>query len=125
MEGNKPVLGYWKIRGLAANLRYQLAYCGVDYELAEFEQAEDFSKECWLSVKETLGFDFPNLPYFIDGDFKLTETQAIHKYIAGKWKPELLGTTVQETATIDMLAGVLGDLKGGGTGPMYGRGDAE
>jgi type I restriction enzyme M protein len=28
--------------------------------------------------------DFPNLPYFIDGDFKLSETNAIHEYIADK-----------------------------------------
>ena len=33
----KPVLGYWKIRGLAANLRYQLAYQGIDYDMVEYE----------------------------------------------------------------------------------------
>lgn len=25
------VLGYWKIRGLAASIRYQLKYCGVEF----------------------------------------------------------------------------------------------
>jgi glutathione S-transferase len=35
--------------------------------------------------------DFPNLPYLIDEDYKLTESMAIMKYIAAKWKPELLG----------------------------------
>ena len=33
---------------------------------------------------------FPNLPYFIDGDFKMTETIAIHKYIADKSLKEQL-----------------------------------
>ena len=33
----KPVLGYWKIRGLASNLRYQLAYQGIDYDMVEYE----------------------------------------------------------------------------------------
>ena len=37
---------------------------------------------------------FPNLPYFWDTDgFKMSESQAIHEYIADKWMPELLGTT--------------------------------
>ena len=32
----KPTIGYWKIRGLAANIRYQLAYMGVDYDSVEY-----------------------------------------------------------------------------------------
>lgn len=44
-----------------------------------------------MSEKFNLGLDFPNLPYFIDGDYKITETLAIHAYIAEKWNPELLG----------------------------------
>ena len=30
-------------------------------------------------------------PYFIDKEVTLTDTLAIHRYIALKWKPELLG----------------------------------
>ena len=76
----KPILGYWKIRGLAIGIRYQLAYQGVEYEQAWYEQgdAPDFSREPWLAVKPTLGFAFPNLPYFISGDLKLSESLAIH-----------------------------------------------
>jgi hypothetical protein len=46
MEASKPTLGYWKIRGLGTNLRFQLAYCGVEYNLVEYEQgdAPDFSR---------------------------------------------------------------------------------
>jgi hypothetical protein len=33
----KPVLGYWKIRGLAAAIRYQLIYCGVDFDMQEYD----------------------------------------------------------------------------------------
>ena len=32
----KPVIGYWKIRGLGANLRYQLKYSGVDFDMVEY-----------------------------------------------------------------------------------------
>ena len=59
----------------------------------EMDGPPDFSKACWFDVKFTLGMDFPNLPYFIDGDLKLSETAAIHRYIADKWDPKLLGTT--------------------------------
>ena len=93
MESNKPTLGYWKIRHLASGIRYQLIYSGVDYNMVEYKlgPAPDFSKDDWLSQKNELGLDFPNLPYFIDGEFSLTETIPIHKYSADKWKPELKG----------------------------------
>ena len=38
-----------------------------------FFSAPDFDKSCWFDNKFSLGFDFPNLPYFIDGDIKLTQ----------------------------------------------------
>jgi len=116
-----PTLGYWKIRGLGANIRYQMVYQGVEYDLKEYEQgdAPDFSRQIWLDEKFNLGLDFPNLPYFIDGDFKLTETVAIHKYVADKWNPELLGATPEEKARVNMVAGNIGSLKGAVTMPCY------
>ena len=122
---SKPQLGYWKIRGLASNLRYQLAYQGVDYEMVEYEQADDFSVEEWTSVKFTLGFEFPNLPYFVDGDFKMTETMPIHKYIADKWTPELLGKDAQTRAQVNMVANVIGELKNAVTMGCYTNGDLD
>ena len=64
-----------------------MAYLNVDFDCDEYEQGDgpEFSKEPWFSVKPTLGFDFPNLPYLIDDDLKLTETFGIHRYIANKW----------------------------------------
>ena len=41
--------------------------------------------------KDSLEMDFPNLPYYIDGDLKISETLAIHKYIADKHNFNLLG----------------------------------
>ena len=37
MSDDKPILGYWKIRGLASQIRYQLAYLGIEYEMVEYE----------------------------------------------------------------------------------------
>lgn len=122
-----PILGYWKIRGLAANIRLQMAHSGVEYEMVEYEQGDgpEFDRTCWTDVKPTLGLDFPNLPYFIDGDFKMTETAAIHKYIADKWEPALLGLDYTHRAKVNMCAGVLADLKGAVTMPCYMQGEKE
>ena len=89
----KPVLGYWKIRGLAAQLMYQLEYCGVAYDMQWYDVKQDgtaWDTTSWTDVKFTLGLDFPNIPYLKDGEFQMTETRAIHKYIAAKWCPDLL-----------------------------------
>ena len=61
-------LGYWKIRGLAQPIRLmceygELAFEDVQYEL---EGPPGFSGAAWGDVKQTLGLDFPNLPYLID-----------------------------------------------------------
>ena len=76
--------------------RYLLEYSNVDY--CEKQYVPDSGE--WLTTKSSMDLDFPNLPYLIDGDFKLTETIAIQMYIAQKWKPELLGSTPQEHAKI-------------------------
>ena len=123
----KPQLGYWKIRGLASQIRYQLAYLRVEYEMIEYEMGgpPDFSRDAWLQDKFNLGLDFPNLPYFIHGDFAFTDTVAIHKYIAGRWGPELLGRDVDERAQVNMVASIVADLKGGTTQGCYLDGDKE
>jgi len=47
--------------------------------------------------------DFPNLPYLIDEDYKITESMAIMKYICAKWKPELLGANPLQQGHTEML----------------------
>ena len=60
--------GYWPTRGAAQVGRLLLAYCGH-----EFEDVRYTDRDKWFNEdKKNLGFDFPNLPYLIDGDFKLT-----------------------------------------------------
>jgi len=47
-----------------------------------------------MGDKSKLNLDFPNLPYLINGDFKLTESIAIARYIIRKSnKKDLLGKT--------------------------------
>ena len=71
---------------------------------------ERWNRDEWMGVKFTKGLPFPNLPYFIDGDVKLTQSSAIQRYICSKWKPELLGRTPAEAGNAAMLEGLLSDL---------------
>lgn len=121
MASSKPTLGYWKIRGLAAQIRMMFFYAGVDFEDVTYEvgPAPAFDRSSWFGVKPTMPHAFPNLPYLIDGAVTLTETAAIMKYIAHKWKPALLGTTAAEFATAEMLSYHLGKLKDAATSPCY------
>ena len=127
MQTSKPKLGYWKIRGLAQQIRYVHVYLGVDFEDVMYEtgDAPDFSRQDWLDIKPTLGFDFPNLPYYIDGDFKITESAAIIRYVANKYDPKLLGRTNEEKAHVDMINGPISDLKSAVIGQCYSTGDKE
>ena len=73
----KVTLGYWKIRGLGQVARHLLSYTDTEFDEVQYENADKWFKE----DKVQLGFDFPNIPYLIDGDFKLTESIAVYKYI--------------------------------------------
>src|SRR4051794_40946240 len=87
---NELILGYWKIRGLASLLRHLLAYCEVPFQNKFYTDGNEwFGKD-----KQELGFKFPNLPYIIDGEKKITESKALTQYIplrAGR--RDLLGDT--------------------------------
>uniref|UniRef100_A0A452IPV0 Glutathione S-transferase n=1 Tax=Gopherus agassizii TaxID=38772 RepID=A0A452IPV0_9SAUR len=97
------VLGYWDIRGLAHAIRLLLEYTGTAYEDKMYScgEAPDYDKSQWINEKEKLGLDFPNLPYLIDGQTKLTQSNAILRYIARKHK--LCGETEEEMLRVDML----------------------
>ena len=122
---NKPTLGYWAIRGLASQIRYLMVYLGVDYQEDIYEQGDgpEFSRASWQDKKNSLGLEFPNLPYFIDGNVKMTETISIMKYICNKHGKELLGRDAAEQGQVEMLQSVIADLKGAVTLPCYTTGD--
>ena len=64
----------------------------------------------WFDKKFLTGFEFPNLPYLIDGDFRLTESKSIMTYLCQKHRPAMLGRTAAELATADMVSRVHDDL---------------
>ena len=102
-----------------------MVYLGVDYAETLYEQgdAPDYDRTCWLDVKDTLQLQFPNLPYLIDGQTKLTDVGAIMKFICNKYGPELLGTSPAQMGKVEMASQTVSDLKGGVTMPCYTQGD--
>ena len=108
-------IGYWKIRGLGAPIRLLLQYSAAEYEDVVYESgdAPDYDETCWTDKKFTLGMPFPNLPYLVDGDFKLTQSLAILRYLGNKLG--LAGSSHKESAVIDMVADQLNDWKN----PLY------
>ncbi|XP_040851581.1 glutathione S-transferase Mu 1-like isoform X4 [Ochotona curzoniae] len=96
-------LGYWDIRGLAHAIRLLLEYTDTSYEEKRYTMgdAPDYDQSQWLSEKFKLGLDFPNLPYLIDGTHKLTQSNAILRYLGRKHN--LCGETEEEKIRVDIL----------------------
>lgn len=80
MKKNKVSLGYWGLRGRGQIPRLLLAYTGELWENVQYVKPEQWKG----GDKDKLGLPFPNLPYLIDGNLKLTETAAICEYIIDK-----------------------------------------
>ena len=108
METEKVTLGYWGFRGRAGLDRAMLAFCKVPFTSKIYTNPVDwFGKD-----KQEIGFDFPNLPYLIDGENKITEAKAIAKYIALKvGRRDLVGIDDDKKfIEIDIMYDVIDDL---------------
>jgi glutathione S-transferase len=113
------VLAYWDIRGLAQPIRLLLEHVGAEWEDKYYVcgPAPGYDKSCWFGEKEKLGLPFPNLPYLVDGDVKLTQSGAIIRYLARKY--DLLGKTPEEQTRVDLMDGVINDFRSSWTGLCY------
>jgi glutathione S-transferase len=61
-------LGYWAVRGRGQVLRFLL-----DYTKANWQETTYVEDPKWFDEdKYKLGLHFPNIPYLIDGDVRLT-----------------------------------------------------
>ncbi len=62
--------GYWSVRGRGQVSRLLLAYSGLKWKDVKYVERDQ-----WVNKDRSgLGLPFPNLPYLIDGEFKLTES---------------------------------------------------
>ena len=123
-------VGYWKSRGMGAAVRMQLEYMGIKYNIKEYEVDEPDasgkygpnSRHQWNDEKKagTAGGAFPNLPWVEDGSVIVTETPAIHDYLAARYMPALLGDTPEIRAKVNQLAGVIVAFRWDCMWPCYG-----
>ena len=97
-------LHYWNLRALGEPVRLMLEYLEVDYV--------NKHPEDWRGVKYNLGLKYPNLPYLVDGNVKLTESLAIMKYLSRKHKA-LGASTEAERQAVDTAEGFMSDFRMG------------
>ncbi|CAF3277777.1 unnamed protein product [Rotaria socialis] len=111
LDKGQIILGYWNIRGLVEPSRLTLQYTKTPYtdKMYQVGDAPEYNRDEWLDEKFKLGLDFPNLPYLIDGDIKLTQSKAILYYL-GRQK-NLMGNNPQEEALVTMLCEQAHDLR--------------
>ena len=81
-------IAYWNARALIQPIKMILEHVNVPYTVTipKCGPAPFFSKDPWLKQKHELlpDYDFPNLPYFDDGERKLTHYWSIMEYLGLK-----------------------------------------
>ena len=92
----------------AEPIRLLLHYAGVEFEDKRYAFDMKTRTSEWYDVKLKLGLDFPNLPYYIEGDLKLTQSLAILRHLARKHN--LDGTNETEKNRIAMLEQQVTDM---------------
>jgi glutathione S-transferase len=116
-------VGYWTIRGLGAPLRAMVMYAGVPLNnvMYDCKPKEDgsFDASAWFTVKPELKAVNPlvNLPYVIDGDVVVSQTNACLAYLGRKLG--LWGKTSQEVCACEQLLSELMDLRNSMTNFAY------
>ena len=78
-------LGYWGIRALGEPARLILRYADADWTETTIPPTKEGAGMWFGGLKQSLGLDFPNMPYLIDGEVKLTESTAIYRYLGRKY----------------------------------------
>ncbi|CAG7629898.1 unnamed protein product [Allacma fusca] len=108
----KPVLGYWNIRGYTQATRFLLKYLKVDYEekLYEFSPPPDYKKDWRENHQFSLGLDFPNLPYWIDEDVKMTESIPIFREVARKYGRGIFPNEEETLWKVEMVESLILDI---------------
>lgn len=108
---NQLTLGYWDIRGFAEPSRLLLHYTKTPFtnKLYHFGDAPDFKRDEWLKDKNSLGLDFPNLPYLIDGDLKLSQARTILTHLGRKFN--LIGNNEREISLVELLIDQSNELR--------------
>ena len=122
---NKVTLGYWAIRGLSERIRMVLEFVGLEYNQKLFTAS---NRDEWFNeTKPKLIEKNPaiTLPYLLDGEEVISESDAIIVYVCHKAnRADLLGRNATEQTRVATAMGVIRDLHGKYIGLVYGRDNA-
>ena len=79
------------------------------------QKTDEAVLEQWTSMKETLGLDFPTLPYLHDAESKvrLSCSLAICRFLGQKFRPKMVGSAMNEFAEVDTLLSLMHDMRVG------------
>jgi len=105
-----PQLGYWDIQGLGQGVRMLLHYTNTKYEDTVYS-IKNVNEWQAAKANNAWDLDFPNLPYYIDGDVKLTQSHAILRHLGRQHG--LYGLDDNHASEIDMLLDTIKDIKMG------------
>jgi len=120
MADSKLQIGYWCVRALGNSIRYILEYSGIEYVERTYNLGKNFdTREDWLSEKFCLGLDFPNIPYLIEGDVKITQSLAIMRYLGRK--SGLFPKIPEEERRVDLAEQQINDLMWSCNGLCYNK----
>ena len=81
--------------------RLILAYVAENCETIVYPLVLDNESSIFAKEKCKLDLDFPNLPYYIDGDLKLTQSMSIVRHLGRKY--HLYGENQAEASRIDTI----------------------
>jgi len=121
-------VGYWAIRGLAAALRMTCEHAGADYTPVNYLATKIdgvLNKDSWFKDPKAKADilaknPFANLPYVIDGDLCICQTNACFKYLGRKFN--LYGKDAGERSKVDQCLCQIMDLRNAMVGTFYNAG---
>merc|ERR1711935_236450 len=119
-----PKFAYWNCQGLGQPVRMVLKFNNEAYEDTAYDlRTPDDWHKIAKSKLGSEGLPFPNLPYYIDGDIKLSQSSTVLKHVGRKYN--MYGTNDTEAAQIDMLIDVSMDMRYGLAMAAYAQPDFE
>lgn len=101
--------GYWKIRGLGAVFRMLFEYKEAEYNDSQFAGGSDWFKDKKPQILEKN--PLANLPYMIDGDVCICQTNTILGYLGDKFG--MKGATPAAALLNDQLINEIYDVRNG------------
>eukprot|EP01052_Picozoa_sp_SAG31_P019441 SAG31_NODE_1416_length_8441_cov_11.436706_5_plen_257_part_00 len=89
----------------------------ADWRAGPGAPGEPAYKGHWFDAKPDIGVNFANLPYMIDGELRLVQSNAILRHLGRKFN--LMGASAEEHAMLDVLLDQGADFDNEFTGLCY------